>query len=98
MRPHGNPAILLLRSRSVFWDRVREQRDIGRLVLVLLLCIVVSSAAYGAVLAGWRSPKLSLYVAIKLPILLIGTTSLVMMLNWLLESRYQTRNWCAEYR
>ena len=79
-------AILLLRSRPAFWDRVRSQEETGRLVLSILPFLIASTAAYGAVLAGWRSPKLSLYVAVKLPILLMGTTSLVMMLNWLLAT------------
>jgi len=41
----------------------------------------VAGAAYGAALAGWRSPQLALYVAIKFPILLFGTTALVVCFN-----------------
>jgi hypothetical protein len=79
--PH--PAMLLLRARPRFWARIGENRGLWRLTLSLLPLILVSSAAHGAVLAGWRSGLLSLYVAAKLPILLIGTTSLVMLLNWM---------------
>ncbi|OGV66987.1 MAG: hypothetical protein A2283_07390 [Lentisphaerae bacterium RIFOXYA12_FULL_48_11] len=78
-----NPLIMLLKSRNLFWDRISSKHDIGSTVLYLLLFITVSSAAYGAVLAGWRSPLLSFYVAIKMPILLLGTTTLVMLLNWI---------------
>jgi len=45
--------------------------------------IVMACAVYGAVLAGWRSPRLVLYVAVKLPLLFLGTTSLVAGFNWM---------------
>ena len=76
-------AALLLRARSEFWASVVRERNLGGLVLSLIPFIVISSAAYGAVLAGWRSSQLSLYVAVKMPCLLLGTTSLVMLLNWI---------------
>ena len=78
-----NSAWQLLRARSTFWERVQDQGGIHRLIGSLALFIAVASAAYGAAMAGWRSPRLALYVAIKLPVLLLGTTSLVMMLNWI---------------
>lgn len=78
-----NPAITLLRNRNDFWAQVEHKRGLGRTTVSLLVFIILSSAAYGAVLAGWRSPQLALYVAVKLPLLLIGTTSLVMLLNWI---------------
>jgi len=79
-----HPATLLLRARGRYWTRVCEDKGVGAIALSLIPFITISSAAYGAVLAGWRSPLLSLYVAAKLPILLVGTTSLVMLLNWML--------------
>jgi hypothetical protein len=44
---------------------------------------VLVCALYGAVLAGWRSPRLSLYVAVKLPVLFLGTTAVVAVFNWM---------------
>jgi len=78
-----HPAILLLRARGEFWKRISTNSGVADIVFSLLAFIMISSAVYGAVLAGWRSPLLSLYVAAKLPILLVGTTSLVMLLNWM---------------
>jgi hypothetical protein len=75
--------MLLLRSRPEFWHLVSSGESTADLVLPLIPFIVASSAAYGAVLAGWRSATLALYVAVKLPMLLLGTTSLVMLLNWI---------------
>ena len=77
------PALILLKRRDLFWKRVREGDRIGRTVLSFLFFIVGASAVYGVVLAGWRSPLLPYYVAVKLPMLLVGTTSLVMLLNWI---------------
>ena len=74
---------MVLRARAEFWDRVSGERRLGDLIGALLAFIVVSSAVYGAILAGWRSGLLSLYVAVKLPGLMVGTTSLVMVLNWM---------------
>ena len=81
-----HPILVLLKARSVFWERIAGNRNLTGTVLALLGFIVLSSAAYGAVLAGWRSPMLSLYVAVKFPLLLVGTTSLVMLLNWMLAT------------
>jgi hypothetical protein len=78
-----NPVIILLKSRDLFWNDISSNHGLGRTVLSLLLFIMVSSAAYGAVLAGWRSSLLSFYVAAKMPLLLVGTTSCAMMLNWM---------------
>jgi hypothetical protein len=78
----GHPALALLRDRDVFWHDVVRGRRTGRLILRLAAFIVAAGALYGVVLAGWRSPRLALYVAVKLPLLMLGTTGLVMILNW----------------
>lgn len=78
--------MILLRSHAPLWHRICSEEQISRLVASLFFFIVGVSALYGVVLAGWRSPTLSLYVAIKLPVLLIGTTTLVMLLNWIVAT------------
>ena len=75
--------IVLLRNRDAFWDAVRSQTLGWKDLLSLVLFVVFVCGLYGAVLAGWRSPRLSLYVAIKLPILFFGTTVLVASFNWM---------------
>ncbi len=73
-------------DRDAFWKRMRAG-DLrwselpGLIVFVCLAC-----ALYGAILAGWRSPLLSLYVAIKLPALFLGATALVSLFNWMIAS------------
>ena len=78
--------MILLRSHSLLWRRICLEKQIGRLVVSLFVFIIAASSLYGIVLAGWRSPRLSLYVAVKLPALLIGTTTLVMLLNWIVAT------------
>ena len=81
---------LVLRDRSAFWETVRTRQSLLHVDLVLILFIIVSSAIYGAVLAVWRSPILALYVAAKLPILLLGTTCIVAVLNWLTAAMFRS--------
>lgn len=90
MKRNSNPAIQVLRDSPRFWRQLQRREDTGKMIGNLMLFIVFSGAVYGAVLAGWRSPLLSLYVAIKLPILLLGTTGIVAVLNWLLATIFKS--------
>jgi len=78
--------VLVLKDRAAFWERVRTQELHWSDLLGLAAFIVISCVVYGAVLAGWRSPQLVLYVAVKLPLLFLGTTTLVAGFNWMTAS------------
>ena len=75
--------IQLLRDRSAFWEYVRLQRLHWKDLLTMVAFVVIVCGLYGAVLAGWRSPLLSMYVAVKLPMLFMGTISVVSLFNWM---------------
>lgn len=64
-----------------------EQVAAGRVRLAKIglaaVVVVIGSAAYGFTFGLWRSSLLASYVAVKLPALLVVTTSLVMLLNWI---------------
>ncbi len=77
---------MLLKDRDAFWDRMRAQDLRWKDLLSLVAFVVLASGLYGAVLAGWRSPRLSAYVAVKLPMLFLGTTALVAVFNWMTAS------------
>ena len=47
-----------------------------------VLIVVLSTAAYGAVLAAWRSPLMAAYVAVKLPVIFVATTLVVSAFCW----------------
>jgi hypothetical protein len=75
--------IIVLRDREALWNALNA-RELGwRDLLSLMAFVVLACALYGAVLAGWRSPRLSLYVAIKLPVLFLGTITIVAVFNWM---------------
>lgn len=78
--------LLLLKDRAAFWDRVRGRRLGGLDILSILLFIVLSCGLYGAVMAGWRSPRLSAYVAVKLPFLFLATAAVVSLFNWMIAA------------
>lgn len=80
------PPIQYLTNRDAFLKGVQEERLHWRDLFSLLLFIVLACGLYGAVLAGWRSPLLALYGAIKLPILFLGTALLVAAFNWVTAS------------
>ena len=75
--------ITLLRDRDSFWDALTAQKLGWKDLLSLVAFITLACSIYGAVLAGWRSPRLSCYVAIKLPVLFLGTTAIVSVFNWM---------------
>ena len=47
-----------------------------------VLIVVLSTAAYGAVLAAWRSPLMTAYVAVKLPVAVVATALVVSAVCW----------------
>ena len=81
----GYLIINLLKDRDAFWGKLQRDELRWSDLLELTLFIVAACALYGAVMAGWRSPLLSLYVALKLPLLFIGTTCLVALFNWMIS-------------
>ncbi len=83
-----HPVLLLLHQRERFWERVQRTHLLSEDILRLIPFIILVSAMYGAILAGWRSPRLSLYVSIKFPLLLLGTTGIVAIFNWILASAF----------
>jgi hypothetical protein len=76
----------LLANRDAFWAEAKNHRFGWLDLLPFLAFIVLACGLYGAILAGWRSPRLSFYVAIKLPLLFLATVTLVSLFNWMLAS------------
>ena len=76
----------LLRDREKFWSDLRDRALSWGTVLQFTGFIVLACGIYGAVLAGWRSPRLAVCGAIKLPLLFLATVTLVSLFNWMLAS------------
>lgn len=81
-----NAHFALLRRREDFWSALCAGDFGWRDGLALAGFVVVACGLYGAVMAGWRSPRLSLVVAVKLPVLFLGTTAIVSVFNWMAAS------------
>lgn len=72
---------LLLADGEEFRRRLAGRRIGGWGIVQLALFVCGACAVYGAVLAGWRSPVLPLYVAVKLPAVFVGATLAVAACN-----------------
>lgn len=75
--------LILLVDRDLFWERLAAKTLGWKALLGLAMFVIVACAIYGAILAGWRSPRLSVYVAVKLPLLFLGTIAIVALFNWM---------------
>ncbi len=75
------PLELLLHRRDRLMDDLAAGRNLGRLWLELVLVLVPSAGLYGIVLGGWHGGALILFVALKLPLVLLLTSALTMLFN-----------------
>jgi hypothetical protein len=77
-------ALTLPARRSALLDEVVAGRGLGRTLATLVLVMTAGSALYGGVLGSWRAPVQALNAAVKLPLVLLATSGLTMLLNWML--------------
>jgi hypothetical protein len=78
--------LTLLTDRNRFWAEMKTKHLRWSDLLPLLLFIAACCGLYGAIMAGWRSPRLSLFVAVKLPLLFLASTAIVAIFNWMLAA------------
>jgi hypothetical protein len=74
--------LLESRRRSVLADVAGVTENLPHRVALMLAVIIVCGGIYGAILGLWHGPRLSLYVAAKIPILLITTAVLTSLFNF----------------
>lgn len=74
--------LLALREARTFRERLVAGRISWHGVAALASFVAVATAVYGTVLAGWRSPRLVAYVALKLPLLFLGAPLVVGSFGW----------------
>lgn len=73
----------VVHEHSALIDDVVHARAVGARWRELALLMVLSSALYGFVLGWWHGPRLAAYVALKLPLALIGTSTITMLFAWI---------------
>jgi hypothetical protein len=72
----------LLRGADGLLSEVTAGRGLLRSWLGLCLVMVAASAAYGAVLGSWHGSRLAIYVAFKLPLVLLLTSAATVPFSW----------------
>lgn len=72
----------LLEGAGNLLDEVAAGRALFRGWLALSFLMILSAAAYGAVLGLWHGPRLAVYVAVKLPLVLLLTSALTVPFSW----------------
>ena len=72
----------LLRGAGGLLAEVTAGRALMKSWLGLCVVMVVASAAYGAVLGSWHGPRLAVYVAFKLPLVLLLTSAATVPFSW----------------
>ncbi|HET9314365.1 MAG TPA: hypothetical protein VFQ51_02205 [Vicinamibacteria bacterium] len=82
-------AATMARSGLAAWresalEDVLQARTLGSLWLWLLAVTCGCAAVYGGVFGSWHGPRLALFVAVKFPLVLLGTSGLTLPFNWTL--------------
>ena len=73
----------VVREQASLIDDLANDRSVGARWRELALLMVVSSALYGSVLGWWHGARLASYVAVKLPLVLILTSTFTMLFAWI---------------
>jgi hypothetical protein len=66
-------------------DLERGER-LGRHLVRLVLVMTAGAATYGAALGVWHGGRQALYAAVKLPLVLVLTSALTLLFNWLVAT------------
>jgi hypothetical protein len=80
------PTILFERDRHTLLDELLLERNIGRHVATLVGSTIVFGAVYGGVLGSWHGSRLAIYVAIKIPLLMLSTAAITALFNWIVAA------------
>src|SRR5471030_2754814 len=72
----------LLHRREELLAHILSTRPLGRTLAELTLLMAISAAGYGAVLGMWHGVRLAAYDAVKLPLVLVLTSSFTVCFSW----------------
>lgn len=76
------PVHTLLTWRGGLLDDIAASRNLAGHAAALAAVMIAGAAGYGVVLGAWHGPRLALYCAIKLPLVLILTTLITIAFSW----------------
>ena len=69
-------------------DGLQRDREITWQIAGLVLTTAACGGIYGAVLGSWHGPRLALYVALKLPLVLLVTAAITALFNWIVAALF----------
>jgi hypothetical protein len=78
-------AVFPASRQLLFEDLVRDER-LGRHLVRLVLVMAAGAALYGAALGAWHGGRQALYAAVKLPLVLVLTSAITLLFNWLVAT------------
>jgi hypothetical protein len=73
----------VVHDQDVLTVDLASGRRVARRWAELAVLMSACAAVYGAVLGAWHGPTLAWYVAVKLPLVLLLTSSFTMCFNWI---------------
>ena len=79
-------SVVAARQRRAILEDLRADREVARHSLFHVVAIVLCGAIYGAVLGSWHGSTLALYVAVKVPLLLLLTAAITALFNWIVAA------------
>jgi len=72
----------LLHRRDHLLTHILGRQPLGRTLADLTLLMTICAACYGAVLGIWHGTRLAAYDAVKLPLVLVLTSSFTVVFSW----------------
>lgn len=73
----------LLHRRGRLLAHILSEQPLGPTLARLTVVMALSAAAYGAVLGIWHGARLAAYDAVKLPLVLVLTSSFTVLFSWI---------------
>ncbi|MCP4657960.1 MAG: hypothetical protein GY856_21335 [bacterium] len=77
------PALIIPRQRAAWLDELLRGVDLMPKLVALVAVMAAGASIYGAVIGMWRGGQQVIWAAIKLPLVLITTSALTMVFNWM---------------
>src|ERR1044072_3944843 len=77
------PWPVLPAGRELLLADLERGERLGRHLVRLVLVMTAGAATYGAALGVWHGGRQALYAAVKLPLVLVLTSALTLLFNWL---------------
>jgi hypothetical protein len=81
-------SVVVPRERRQLLDELQLDRAVSSHIAGLVLTIAVFGAMYGAVLGSWHGARLAVYVAVKVPLMLLVTASITALFNWIVAALF----------